>query len=433
VVDGTDRLAQPGLVEFLGPSDLTLASHFGVSGYWVRALFELGDDAVEPRLRALLPNTTFAAQTVTVHNELLGSSDASKSQQFRTTRSPVLASQQLEVLETGPLSAEDLAALEAAYGAGGVTPADNGSANAVWVRWIEVPDLYGSGPQDRHYILDHITGDVRFGDGTQGRIPPRGAGNVRMALYQTGGGDAGDRAAGTIVQMKTTVPYIDQVFNVEAAAGGFGAESLDALVTRAPRTLRHGGRAVAAEDYEDLARLASPEVARARCVPLRLLQNDPLGSTPLAGAVSVIVVPGSADPKPLPSVELLAGVEEFLRARKAVIAEIAAVGPLYVRVDVVAEVVLTSLEGASQVEQTILTQLAAFLHPLTGGRDGAGWDFGRQPHLSDLYAVVSSVPQVDHIRQLSMTQLEDLAGAIATGRFLVYSGQHQITLTFGVQ
>jgi hypothetical protein len=102
-------------------------------------------------------------------------------------------------------------------------------------------------------------------------------------------------------------------------------------------------------------------------------------------------------------------------------------------VDVVAEVVLTSLEGASQVEQTILTQLAAFLHPLTGGRDGAGWDFGRQPHLSDLYAVVSSVPQVDHIRQLSMTPLEDLAGAIATGRFLVYSGQHQITLTFGVQ
>jgi hypothetical protein len=37
---------------------------------------------------------------------------------------------------------------------------------------------------------------------------------------------------------------------------------------------------------------------------------------------------------------------------------------------------------------------------------------------------------VDHIRHLSIDQVEEPVGAVATGRFLVYSGQHQITLTF---
>jgi predicted phage baseplate assembly protein len=230
--------------------------------------------------------------------------------------------------------------------------------------------------------------------------------------------------------MKTTVPYVDRVTNIDAAASGFDAESTTALVTRAPRTLRHGGRAVAADDYEDLARLASAEVARARCVPLRRLREDPLGSVPVPGALSLIVVPGSSDPKPLPSLELLELTAEYVRARQAANADVSVVGPVYVRVDVAMEVALASIENASEVERVIRGQLAAFLHPLSGGRDGAGWDFGRKPQLSDLHAIINGVPGVDHLRTLSMSRHEDLAGAEATGRFLVYSGQHQIDFTF---
>jgi hypothetical protein len=430
VADGTEQFTHSGLIEFFGPEDLTRAEHFGTHGYWLRALFDADDAPNEPRLRAFLPNTMFAAQTATVRNELLGSSDATENQRFRVARAPVLAGQQLEVRETGPLSASDLDALEAAHGTSGVTPAVGTRGNEIWVRWIEVADLYASGPQDRHYILDHITGEVTFGDGVRGRIPPRGAGNVRMARYQTGGGSAGNRAAGTIAQLKTTVPFLAQVTSLEAAAGGIAAESSVALIARAPRTLRHGGRAVTAEDYEDLARLASPEVARTKCVSARRLQDDPLGNTPAEGSVSMIVVPASADARPLPSVELLARVEQFLRTRQPATADVAAVGPLYVRVDVRVEVALASLEGANQVGLAIRTQLAAFLHPLTGGRDGTGWDFGREPQLSDLHAVVSDVADVDHIRKLSMRQVEDVSGAKDAGRFLVYSGRHQVVLTF---
>jgi hypothetical protein len=428
VLDSTNELTQSGLVEFLGPGDIAQASYFGVTGYWLRVLFETGDDGEVPLLRTLLPNTTLAAQTVTVLNETLGSSDATAGQLFRVARAPVLAAQRLEVREPAPLTQVELDALRAAHGESGVTPVDNANVNEVWVRWIEAPDFYASGAQDRHYVLDAVAGEIRFGDGVQGRIPPRGAGNVRMARYQTGGGSAGNVAVGAIVQMKTTVPFIDKVLNREAAAGGSSAETNADVRVRAPRTLRHGGRAVTGEDYEDLARLASPEVARAKTVPLRLLLSDPLGAKTVAGALSIVILPRSSDFKPLPSAQLLARVQEFLLARQAVNADVDVVGPLYVRVDVTLEVALVRLDGASQVEQAIRARLAAFLHPLTGGRDGTGWDFGRQPHISDLQAVVAG-PGVDHVRKLAVAQVEDVPGAAGTGRFLIYSGQHQITLT----
>jgi hypothetical protein len=429
VADATEELTQSGVVEFLGPSDFALASNFGVSGYWLRVSFDPGESHAEsPLVRTLLPNTTVAAQTATLIDEQLGSSDATGAQRFRTARAPVMSSPRLEVREPAPLTPEEIKKLQAALDESVVTR-DSDSANEVWVRWIEVPDLYASGPTDRHYVIDHVSGESRFGDGVQGRIPPRGTGNVRMARYQTGGGSAGNVAAGTIVQLKRTIAYIDKVTNREAAVGGFGAESGAALRARAPRALRHGGRAAAAEDYEDLARLASPEVARAKCVPLSTLQDEPLGTDKVPGRVSVIILPGSADAKPLPSAELLARVEAFLLTRCALNAQIQVVGPLYVRVDVDVEVAVTRIEGASQVEQAIRAGLAAFLHPLTGGRDGTGWDFGRQPHVSDLHAVVA-VPGVDHVQRLSFTQVEDSPGVAASGRFLIHSGEHHIKLTF---
>jgi Baseplate J-like protein len=425
--DGTDLLQRPGVVEFLAPADFAPSQQFGQRGYWLRALLEPGDEP-PVQLRTLLPNTTFATHTVTLRNDVLGTSDASANQLFRTTRTPVLAGPQLEVREAGPPSAEEVAVLAPA-GVSAITPAA-GSSSEVWVRWTEVTDFHASGPQDRVYVLDHITGELRFGDGVQGRIPPRGVGNIRMARYQTGGGRLGNRAPGTIVQLHNTVAYIDTVTNVEPAEGGVAAESTAALLTRAPRSLRHGGRAVAFEDYEDLARAASPEVARARTVPVRHLRDDPLGSKQVPGAVSVIIVPQTADAKPLPSAGLVALVEDRLRALATPTATISVVGPLYVRVDVSVEIALVSIEGASQVEDTVRDTLHTFLHPLTGGRDGAGWDFGRQPYLSDLYAVLSDVPGVDHIRHVSTNLVEEPADAFATARFLVYSGQHQIALTF---
>ena len=73
---------------------------------------EQGDYVVEPRLVRLLLNTTMAAQTITRRNEVLGSSDGSKNQKFRATRTPILPGQQLEVREAELPAATERDALE---------------------------------------------------------------------------------------------------------------------------------------------------------------------------------------------------------------------------------------------------------------------------------------------------------------------------------
>ncbi|WP_017718390.1 baseplate J/gp47 family protein [Kamptonema formosum] len=268
VEDETDALSKNGLVRFVGPGDFTPRAEFGQSLYWLRARWESGQFLVPPRLRRVLTNTMWASQAVTVAEEILGSSDGNPGQTYRTAQVPVLLGQRLQVLEPALPSPAEQAAIEKLEGAGAIVGVQDeaGQVGGAWVVWHEVADFYGSGPRDRHYVLDRLAGEVRFGDGLQGTIPPQGRNNIRLAPYRSGGGVRGNRPALTVSELKTTVPYVDSVTNLEAAAGGAEGESLEAVKERGPKALRHRGRAVTVEDMEDLALEASTEVARVRAI-----------------------------------------------------------------------------------------------------------------------------------------------------------------------
>jgi hypothetical protein len=102
-----------------------------------------------------------------------------------------------------------------------------------------------------------------------------------------------------------------------------------------------------------------------------------------------------------------------------------------VRVDVEVVVGLKSPDGAAEVEAALRDALSGFLHPLSGGPAGRGWDFGRRPHKSDLYALLEPVAGVSYIETLRVAETEDRPGASLTGRSLVYSGRHRVGLVFG--
>jgi Baseplate J-like protein len=414
--DETASFTRSGLVEFIPPANFAPQAQFGLpQQFWVRVQLERGEYEIEPKLRQILLNTTIAVQAVTHSNEILGSSTGKANQVFRTAAAPILADPVLEVREL--IGFEDS-----------------------WQRWQAVPDFYGSTAADRHYLINLLTGEIQFGDGIHGRIPPIGSGNLRMTHYQTGGGASGNRPAGTITELKTAIPAIDKATNPIAASGGADAEPLATLQERMPRTIRHGGRAVTLEDFEDLALLASPGIARSKCVPLRNLANHPRDRQITPGEVSVMIVPHSPEPKPLPNLEIIQRTQDYLAAHALPTLTLAVVGPLYVQVSVDVEIALTALELASDVEQAIEQSLARFLHPLTGGFDGQGWDFGREPHRSDLYTLLEAIPGVDHVHSLAILQTpdrrldltisaaEDLRLTKQTGCFLVYSGAHNIRL-----
>ena len=434
VRDDSESLTKSALIEFLAPSNFQESKEFGLQRYWLRATWTSREYQFEPRLLGLLLNTAMGTQAVTIIDEVLGSSNETSSQQFRTNQAPVLAGAQLYVREPEFPPADERAKIkdEPASPALQTVTDQTGRPKEIWVRWDPTPDFYGSGPRDRHFVLDNLTGEVRFGDGQNGLVPPAGTGNIRMSRYRTGGGAIGNKPAGVVTQLKTTVPYVQKVVNLLAASGGSESETIDSLLQRAPRSLRHGYRAVTVKDYEDLAQLASTEVARASCIPLKNLMNDQSagGSTLIQpGTVSLIIVPRSTEAKPAPGLQLIGQVEEFIGKWKDPLAELIVVGPKYLAIDVTVEVAPVTFEGAAELKLLIAATISGYLHPLTGGMDGNGWDFGRYPHESNLYALIEAVPGVDHVNTLTLTPTKESAEVQNAGEyFLVCSGTHTISL-----
>ena len=437
----------------------------------MRLRWQRGYFPITPRLRRILPNTVWASQVSSSTNEILGSSNGNPNQVFVTAQQPVQAGQQVWVREREHPTAEEAAALIALEGADAIAVTRDAAdqPDEIWVRWHAVSDFYDSGPRDRHYSADALTGEVRFGDGQFGLVPPQGQNNLRTS-YRTGGGESGNRAAQTIAQLKSGVPYIDSVTNYEPAGGGAPREPLERLKARGSRTLRHRDRVIAAQDLEDLAYEASADVARAAAVMPAFdpynLWLDPKSAAPPAndaakyeqvnaGRMGVIVVPNAQAAQPTPSLSLLRQVEAHLQQRCPPTADLWVAGPEWVQVKVTTTVVPASLEMADAVSNRVQTALEKFLHPLTGGPKGEGWAFGRKPHRSDLFAVVEAVEGVDHVRTLAVAlepeskELGDRLKAVLNqslaqanqqtpaqelrqwlGRALVYSGPHEVVMAW---
>jgi predicted phage baseplate assembly protein len=278
-----------------------------------------------------------------------------------------------------------------------VNDSRTGKITEVWVRWSIRPNLLFAGPTSREATIERTRGRLILGDGVHGRMPPPGQDNVLAALYRFGGGDGGNVPAGSLKKLLSGVTA-SSVTNPRRAEGGAANETIDRVLVRGPRVLRHRYRAISAEDYEDLAREASPAVAIARALPA----THPNGRA-APGWVTVIVVPRGNEAQPQPSFELRRTVADYLTARApATIVGLGAIGPAYLPVGVQVMIRAIRPDLAKATADRVRAALATFLHPLLGGPDGEGWPFGRGVYLSDVAAVVEATPGVDYASRLEL-------------------------------
>ncbi len=121
--------------------------------------------------------------------------------------------------------------------------------------WRPQRDLLGSGPEDRHFVVemdDDRVAWLRFGDGVNGRAPA--AGETFRAAYRSGNGPSGNVAPESIVQLVFRRNFPDgvsiRVRNPLPARGGSAPESATSAKLRAPQHFRRAiERAVAPADY----------------------------------------------------------------------------------------------------------------------------------------------------------------------------------------
>jgi len=406
--DGTGGLNRTGEVALHIPAGLV--SHRlegrGESAYWVRCRLiaprpNQPTYSHSPRIHSLrvytLGGATAATHSQALSGEMLGRSNAKPSQVFQLERRPVLPRRPGETL-----------AVE--------------TADGEWENWTEAADLGDSGPDDKHYTLDSVSGEIQFGpvvrqaDGTErlyGAIPPKNA-RLRFEGYRVGGGSVGNVGANALTVLKSSIPYVARVANRQPARGGLDQESIPALKLRAPQMIRTRHRAVTAEDFEYLARESTPRVARARCLQPRAAGES---GTPTPGVVRVIIIPaigsahGRVPPELLqPSDKLLQTVSDYLDERRLLTTALKVESPAVISVSVNASVVITAKSAPEATSRAIEERLYQFLNPLVGGPAGDGWPFGRPLHVSEIYATIQRVKGVEFVESVTVSQVDPSSG-----------------------
>lgn len=433
--DETRNLRLPGILSFIAAEDSVPLARFGTKLHFIRGRLKEDGPPGEPTINGIFPNSVWASQQRTLNDTPLGASSGLPNQVFRFTQIPVLTGQRIEVRELagGRANVEwrllamqisngdvnTIRELEEMLGREGtqtdVIQGDlrlrrdkNKKVVEVWVCWKEQAHFFESGPDDRHYVIDHARGLVFFGDGVRGRIPPPTAA-ILAKQHRSGGGLVGNVPARSIKQLLAPLSGVQAVFNPRAAEGGADGETIERFSVRGPQTVRHRGRAISPSDYETLAREASPAVAVARAIPTRNASG-----LRIPGWVTLVIIPQSEERLPWPSFGLRQQVLKYIedRAPADVVAanHIYLTGPDYLSIDVRATLAPKNAAEAGTVERRARLGLEDFLHPLRGGPEHLGWDPGRDLYLSDVATVLERVEGIDYVKELSLSVNENLQG-----------------------
>ena len=399
--DGTRAFSQEGHVLFPGPGASATAGKIGNvtdSLFWIRARVQAVTYEMPPRLSAIRTNTISATQAITFTDEILGGSDGEPNQTFQVANTPVVVLDEPTPVTNSDGTKVTIKSLRLEI--------DEGQGFMVWQ---EVDDFFSSGPNDRVFTFDRNSGVIVTGTGENGRIPVANllnpTTNVVARSYRAGGSSTGNVGALTITQIQTSVPSIDTVTNYDPATGGTDEETVADAKLRATLALKSKDRAVTPEDFQYLATQApGANVKRAFAIAL-YHPNYPAGRIP--GVVTVIVVPNSPDPNPTPNQTTLKAVCAYLDKHRLLTSEIYAVGPVYRKIMVQVQIIVSASFDLATVKNTVQANLKTFFDPLLGGNDGTGWPFGGTIYYSDVYRVIIQTQGVQRIQDNQLLLLLD--------------------------
>jgi hypothetical protein len=443
--DGTYNLTKTGNIKLYFPPDISSPSKFGNALYWIKVIDSTNTYAHNPQqkktanttiqppeIKVISLNTVSAIQATTVKDEIIGGSSGEQNQTFTLTKIPISATPdnfKLWVNEGTYMSADEMAVLQIEK-----TEDPTGNLIAIWVLWTRVDNMDSSGPNDRNFTLDTTSGVIQFGDDIKGMVPPEGVQNIK-ATYLASDQTAGSVGLGELNSLKSNIPYVDFVGNPEPAQGGLDGEKTENALFRGPQILKNRGQAVTSEDFEWVVRQQFPILARVKCMPATNYQGlyQP-------GCVSIAIVQTSNEDQPIPPLGLLSNVQESLASCSSNVicstAQLRTVPPHYIKVSVSADIYPLSMDllpgiDVSVVRDTALDTLTSFFHPLLGGFDGHGWDFGYLVTEADIYQKLATIPEIDHANNVSIV-FEDDKGVVkrtsVRPHWLMYSGTHNLSL-----
>lgn len=274
--------------------------------------------------------------------------------------------------------------------------------------WTEVDDFDGSGPEDNHYILDKEYGELKFGDGLTGRIPPDSS-KISAVRYRTGGGTVGYFKPGLnwkVENEKKTVGHTLNIANHKPSTGGKDAEILKDAIERCLRDMKIPYTAVTSGDFEHIAKnTPGLRVAKAKAIP-NYQKNDGDGESS-SGSVTLVVLPYTpvetftTPPSPPPG--FINAICHHVDKHRLLGTQIHIESPQFIRVNVSMNIDLMKGYSENELTGTVKRELNLFLHPIKGWFDKKGWPIGRLVSRSEILEHISKIDGVNCIPKISIS------------------------------
>lgn len=403
--DATRAIGESGIVSMAIAHAPSVSELFGRTLSWLRLTPADGSDW-RPSLAGAWLNAVWVDVSQTQTLEVLGSSQGAPNMMVALARPPLLHDS-LELRVNEPLGDEEVDALRASDATAVLTNVEG--LGGRWVRWTAVDDPADAASGARVYSVDEASGEVRFGDGLHGMIPPIGRDNVVAFRYRRTEPLApalpGQPPLQVAVAARSALGLVTPLAGVEGAVAaldsdaGAPADDAERVLRFAPAMLRHRGRVLTPVDVEAIAMQLVPAIAQARCL------RD-------GGALRLVIVMRGSDIAPARAVvrelrsALVAAMPPGFGTAGSGLA-LAIVGARPRRLRVRARLTVASLDVAGAVATLASAALRARLDPAVGGDDGLGWPIGVAPDAGTIEATLIDVANLDGIAAIDLVEISD--------------------------
>ncbi|MDR2570487.1 MAG: hypothetical protein LBD23_09345 [Oscillospiraceae bacterium] len=388
-IDGTDGLRDSGIISIFVPSDIVETSIFSTPAYWLRIVdadlrYQTGENVTV--LSRVVINAVEIIQKQTVPTQYYDTELFDSGKKIMLPNRSVLDCKVFvnELGELDPSQAAEIPETIFEYD-------EDGGYRRAWIKWEVLPSLAGAGPKDRVVSLESATGVISFGDGVEGRVPPGGTRNIRVD-YSFGGGSLGNIPAGRISGLVSGIDTVVSVTNFTSTGGGNDSENISTIERIGPARLRHRGRAVTLDDFENLVLEEFPEIESAKA----FAGLDSNGQA-ARSFVTVVLLPRDGINRDQ-VLKICKAAYSFLAQRahcEFISAQRLAVIPaLMVTVNAIIEGVATDIMRAAATERAIVEAVARRIEGEAQQR------IGHLPSVSDIFNSLRNIPNLANVNRV---------------------------------
>lgn len=409
IMDLTENFSHSETITMIGKRDFKKIDLFGKEGYFVRIVniddkysgASQRDIEKRPIIKSVDFNAVRIAQKETHAPEYFSTARNEANKLCRLTESNA-TDVRVWVDELGSLNInEQEIYLNAPSDIAQAEYDEVGNLEKLWIKWKPISGLIAAGMEDRVYEVDYSRGEVLFGDGKNGKIPPAHANESIKIEYSICNGSAGNIDAYKIKGFLSDVDKISRVRNPSPIMGGVDMETIDRASSRTFSQVSGGNRLISLADFEESICFNDRNIYKVRCLP-HIDEN----SKPCVGITSIAVLP----------VDYMQGYEKFQGIKNHIWKFIDDKAPVtlyrsskirifevgYVETCVSIDVAIDDFNSYQGVYKEIRQRLERFLNPVNGNFSRRGWNIGEFPRKELIYNYIKVVKHIRWVKKINI-------------------------------